>query len=117
MRFLFATLALAGVLAAVPALAHDSWISRGGLKNPAGEWCCGEGDCAVMDDDAVKTTPQGYRFSGVGRIGSGKGEVAERYNEIIPSSELMPISKDGRYWRCKRPDGSRRCVFGPPNGS
>ena len=28
--------------------AHDSWISRGGLRNAAGEWCCGEGDCFAI---------------------------------------------------------------------
>ena len=22
--------------------AHDSWIMRGGHRNAAGEWCCGE---------------------------------------------------------------------------
>lgn len=98
------------------ALAHDSWISRGSLKNGAGEWCCGEGDCAVMDPKTVTSTSRGYHFNGIGRISSGAGEIAEHYDEFVPEREIQP-SPDGAYWRCKRPDGSRRCVFGPPPGS
>jgi hypothetical protein len=36
-----------------PALAHDSWINRGGYRNPAGEWCCGDNDCQSTDQIAV----------------------------------------------------------------
>ena len=35
------------------AFAHDIWINRGGLKNPAGEWCCGAEDCGVVSPKAV----------------------------------------------------------------
>ena len=35
------------VFVVVDTSAHDSWISRGGQRNAAGEWCCGEGDCFV----------------------------------------------------------------------
>jgi hypothetical protein len=31
----------------------------------------------------------------------------------VPFNEAQP-SPDGEYWRCKRPDGSRRCFFAPP---
>lgn len=109
---------LALLLLTVPALAHDSWISRGALRNGIGEWCCGEGDCAVMDDGAVTVTARGYHFNGIGRINAGApGEIAQRYDEIVPFSEVSPIAPDGKYWRCKRPDNSRRCAFGPPQGS
>jgi hypothetical protein len=27
------------------AVAHDSWINRGGYRHAAGEWCCGDNDC------------------------------------------------------------------------
>ena len=40
--------------------AHDSWISRGGLRNAAGEWCCGEGDCFTVPGDQVHVTAGGY---------------------------------------------------------
>jgi hypothetical protein len=83
------------------ALAHDSWISRGGLKNAAGEWCCGEGDCFVIPSESVQVTAQGYQLFGV---------------ETVPFGEAQP-SPDGAFWRCKRPDGSRRCFFAPPSGS
>ena len=32
--------------------------------------------------------------------------------EAVPFSEALP-SPDGEFWRCKRPDGSRRCFFAP----
>ena len=94
-----------------PVLAHDSWISKGTHRNAAGEWCCGEGDCAVMDPKTVGLTSQGYVIDGWGTIeGTGKREY---YNETVPETEAMP-SPDGAYWRCHRPDGSRRCFFAPP---
>ena len=43
-------------------LAHDSWISRGALRNAAGEWCCGEGDCFVIPSKQVSITPTGYHL-------------------------------------------------------
>jgi hypothetical protein len=33
-------------------------------------------------------------------------------HEAIPFSEAQP-SLDGEFWRCRRPDGSRRCFFAP----
>jgi hypothetical protein len=101
----------------LPASAHDSWISRGGLKNGAGEWCCGEGDCALMDPGAVQAKPYGYVIYGHGTIGEGPGEIRTKLiDEIVPYSEAQP-SPDGQYWRCKRPDGTRRCFFAPPPNS
>ena len=92
---------VAGVVlfVASDALAHDSWISRGGLRNAAGEWCCGEGDCFTVPGDQVHVTAGGYTLFS---------------RETVPFSEAQP-SPDGAYWRCKRPDGSRRCFFAPPS--
>ncbi len=93
LAFVFAALALV-----VPdSLAHDSWISRGGHRNAAGEWCCGAGDCFVIPGDKISITAEGYRLYGV---------------ETVPFGEAQP-SPDGAFWRCKRPDGSRRCFFAP----
>jgi hypothetical protein len=86
----------AGALIASAALAHDSWIARGQLKNAAGEWCCGEGDCFVMEQ--VRETGAGYLLTN---------------GELVPFTEVQP-SPDGAFWRCKRPDGTRRCFFAPP---
>jgi len=80
------------------ALAHDSWISRAGHRNAAGEWCCGEGDCFMVPGKDVKATAVGYRLLN---------------GETVPYAEAQP-SPDGEFWRCKRPDGSRRCFFAPP---
>ena len=89
---------LPSLLFASPAFAHDSWISRGGHRNGAGEWCCGEGDCFVVPGAQINFTPAGYRLNG---------------GEVVPYREAQP-SPDGAYWRCKRPDGTRRCFFAPP---
>jgi hypothetical protein len=89
-------LVFAGLVLVIPdTLAHDSWISRGGHRNAAGEWCCGEGDCFVVPKERIMMTGEGY--------------------VIIhgPLAEAQP-SPDGEFWRCKRPDGSRRCFFAPP---
>jgi hypothetical protein len=83
------------------ALAHDSWIARGQLKNAAGEWCCGAGDCFVIPRASVATNGIGYELFGM---------------ELVPFTEAQP-SPDGAFWRCHRPDGSRRCFFAPPPGS
>ena len=79
--------------------AHDSWISRGGHRNAAGEWCCGEGDCFVVPGENVSITSTGYLLREIG--------------EVVPFTEAQP-SPDGAFWRCRRHDGSRRCFFAPP---
>ena len=88
------------LLILAPAAAHDSWISRKGLKNSAGEWCCGDFDCKELN-----YTP---------RVVTGGVQLLD--GEVIPQSEIMPISPEG-FVICRRPDGSRRCVFSPPSGS
>jgi hypothetical protein len=89
------------LLVQTASLAHDSWISRGLHRNGAGEWCCGEGDCFVVPSDQVSMNATGYNLFG---------------KEMVPFSEAQP-SPDGTFWRCRRPDGSRRCFFAPPPGS
>jgi hypothetical protein len=79
--------------------AHDSWISRGGFRGPQnGEWCCGASDCMVVPSASVKPSNQGFEVSTT--------------NETIPYLEALP-SADGQYWRCHRPNGTRRCFFAP----
>lgn len=80
------------------ALAHDSWISRGGHRNMSGETCCGENDCFVTFAQSVTLPAPGYRLPN---------------GEFVPQQEVLS-SPDGQFWRCKRPDGSRRCFFAPP---
>ena len=43
-----------------PALAHDHWIN--GRHNGAGEWCCGEGDCVVVQAQHVTLPTSGWRL-------------------------------------------------------
>jgi len=90
---------LAGVALTVAAAdAHDSWINKGGYRNAAGEWCCGDNDCEAPDQ--IASTGLGWVINGI---------------EFIPFNEATP-SPDGRVWICRRPDKTRRCVFGqPPN--
>jgi hypothetical protein len=79
------------------ASAHDSWINRGGFKNAAGEWCCGDYDCKSYTKATSAAT---------GWVIDGK--------EFVPFDEAMPIPPpDGSSVTiCRRPDGTRRCVFG-----
>jgi hypothetical protein len=79
--------------------AHESWINRGGYRNSAGEWCCGDNDCESPGQIAV----------------TGKGWVIDG-KEFVPFDESTP-SPDGKIWICRRSDHTRRCVFGPPPGS
>lgn len=86
-------------LGAVSASAHDSWISKGGLRNAAGEWCCGAYDCKSYQK--LSSTPAGWIVD----------------NELVPYDEAMPVAPpDGQLTICRRPDGSRRCVFGVKPG-
>jgi hypothetical protein len=86
---------LAFLFMLLPALAHESWISDRGLKNGAGEWCCGDYDCKGYNE--AISTPKGWVVDG----------------ELVPYDEAIPIAPpDGRVTVCRRPDGTRRCVFG-----
>jgi hypothetical protein len=82
-----------------PAFSHDSWISKGGYRNSIGEWCCGDNDCEA---------PERIATNGLGWVVNG--------GEFIPYNEATP-SPDGKVWICRRPDKTRRCVFGPPPGT
>ena len=94
-------LVLVSSLICYSAFAHDAPIRQGGYKNLAGEWCCGAGDCFAIDAKEIQASPVGYKLPN---------------GEIVPFAEVQP-SMDGTYWRCMRPDGSRRCFFAPPSGS
>ena len=85
-----------------PASTHDHWINHGSYRNLAGEWCCGQGDCFALAAASVSISADGY--------------VLRELNEVVPFAEAQP-SPDGVYWRCKRPDGTRRCFFAPPANS
>jgi hypothetical protein len=52
--------------------------------------------------------PVKSRFTGKGWVIGGK--------EFVPFDEATP-SPDGKIRICRRPDHTRRCVFGPPPGS
>jgi len=96
---LFLGAVAATLLCAAPVFAHDSWINKGGYKNAIGELCCGENDCKAPE--RVSTNGSGWVVDGA---------------EFVPYNEATP-SPDGKLWICRRPDKTRRCVFGPPPGS
>jgi hypothetical protein len=61
----------------------------------AGEWCCGDYDCKSYM--RTSSTASGWMIDG----------------ELVPFDEAMPIAPpDGQLTICRRPDGTRRCVFG-----
>jgi hypothetical protein len=102
------------LLITYPVHAQDNWIGRGAVHSAAGEWCCGIADCGVFQGP-VPVTSQGYRLKGVVRMQSNGGWL-DPVDETVPFSEAQ-VSPDGAFWRCKKPDGSRRCFFAPPPGS
>lgn len=78
-----------------PAKAHDGWINNGGFKNKNNEWCCGDYDCKAYK--TAQSGAQGWMLDG----------------ELVPYDEAMPVAPlDGMVTVCRRPDGTRRCVFG-----
>lgn len=95
----FSLIALFAATTLPAAFAHESWISRNRLKNAAGEWRRGEGNCFVQS--TLKETRAGYLLMN---------------GEVVPYPEAQP-SPDGTFVRCQRPDGSRRCFFAPPSNT
>ena len=82
---------------------HDHWINRGNFISPIdGIHCCGEEDCAPLDPRDVSESAGGYFIASL--------------QEFVPPREVQS-SRDGQFWRCKAPDGARRCFFAPPPGS
>ena len=110
--------------------AHDAqhlsdWIGNQSYKSPNGEACCGLGDCAMLDDDAVRPVPGGYAVHGSGTyfLPYGPRDVRrERFDETVPASETL-VSQDDHYWRCGAYYGGfigpneRRCFFIKPSFS
>lgn len=95
--------ALALLLYAPTASAHDFWINHSGYKSPVdGTHCCGNNDCFEFSAEEVAATPAGWLVKALG--------------ETIPYSEAQ-ASEDGKFWRCKKWDGSRRCFFAPQPSS
>lgn len=84
------------------AQAHDFWIDHGNYKSPSdGAHCCGLLDCFTIPDDDMVATKMGWMIKST--------------SELIPYPEAQ-ISEDGKFWRCRRYDGTRRCFFAPqPN--
>jgi hypothetical protein len=96
---------VAVLVLATGALAHDrrgnpNWIANGHFVSPIdGSHCCGINDCVELSSHEVQETTAGYYLN--------------KLNEVVPFREVQ-VSRDGQYWRCKKPDGSRRCFFAPP---
>lgn len=87
---------------------EGSWIAREGHKNANGESCCGKNDCEKIEADAVRERRDGFLVFYV--FGT------DVKVEIVPHVEAK-TSKDGHYWRCRYPDGKRRCFFVPPGST
>ena len=94
--------ALALLLFVPTANTHDFWINHGKYKNAEGTLCCGDNDCFEFSAEEVAATPAGWLVKPLG--------------ETVPYSEAQ-ASEDGKFWRCKRWDGTRRCFFAPQPSS
>ena len=77
---------LACLLTVTPALAHESWIARGGFRGPKnGEWCCGANDCFVVSSQSVKVNGVGYELA--------QTRETVPYEETIPSADSANIGR------------------------
>jgi hypothetical protein len=64
-------------------------------------------DCQMLASRQVSARNDGYHiYFPTGR------EIGSLKFEIVPHAEAQ-LSPDGAFWRCGRPDGSRRCFFAP----
>jgi hypothetical protein len=85
------------------AKAHDFWINHSGYKSPIdGVHCCGNNDCFEYPAEEVTATPTGWLVKPLG--------------ETVPYGETQ-ASEDGKFWRCRKWDGTRRCFFAPQPSS
>lgn len=86
---------------------HDFWINKGKYTGKDHIHCCGVNDCPAIEKSDVEARPDGF--------------FLKTYNETVPYSEATPseIEADGeaRFYRCHKPDGTRRCFFAPYGGS
>lgn len=95
-------------LTSIEGRAHDrngqpNWIAEGHYTSPIdGAHCCGIGDCFEVPAHEVQEAGGGY--------------VLTRTGELVPPREVQ-TSRDGAFWRCRKPDGSRRCFFAPLRSS
>lgn len=87
--------------------AHESWINRGGYRNSAGEWCCGDNDCESPGQIAVtgkvgssaarnssrSTRPRQVR---TGRSGSAAGPITHAvvYSDRHPARSATALRQD-----------------------
>lgn len=104
------------LLLASVAFAHDpygqpNWIANGHYTSPIdGSHCCGVNDCMEIPSENVREVTGGLDVGGFMVLKGGDWVPA---SEVVPHAEVQR-SRDGNYWRCKKPDGSRRCFFAPP---
>lgn len=101
MRLLVAALLL---LVSTPAGAHD-WYT--GLKNEAGQLCCGGLDCGPIPDEDVTPVPGGYQVR-VKSFGWNKVNI----DAFVPNARAKPAKQGGEYALCYW-GGQIRCFFFP----
>src|SRR3990167_6454740 len=91
------------ILTTAPASAWSEadWIDAGAFKGIDGTLCCGPLDCFPVARGDIEARADGSFY-------------IRSLDETIPRHEAQWKSPDGRYWRCKKPNGQRRCFFVPP---
>ena len=119
-RFHVPFVVLACLLTVTPALAHDSWISRGGFRGPKnGEWCCGANDCFVVSSQSVRVNGTGYELSQTKEtVAAGPAKVAqlELKGELVAVVPSWLIAKNaaGDYKLYNVQPGRKAIVDGVP---
>jgi len=80
----------AGVAVGVSiAAAHDSWINKGGYRNAAGEWCCGENDCESPAQ--IASTGLGWVVNGLEFIQRSHAQPRRQGLDLPTSRQDAPL--------------------------
>jgi hypothetical protein len=124
-----------------PTFAHDDnhetdWIGefreradsqQQGLKNHAGELCCGKDDCQVIPKEWVKPEKDGLHIHVKAWMPADDGRVTghpkadsswEEWDEVWDYKQIIDNPHDGKTYRCAWPTPqNRRCLIWGSMGS
>jgi hypothetical protein len=97
-------IALVWSIASTAVGARESWINRGGYRNSAGEWCCGDNDCvrsrlpgrvgsSAARNSSRSTRPRQVRTE---RTGSAAGPITHAvvYSDRHPARSATASRQD-----------------------
>ena len=71
--------------------AHESWINRGGYRNSAGEWCCGDKRLRISRSDRGYREGLGHRRQGIRPVRRGHAKSGREDLDLPPARSHTPL--------------------------